>query len=109
MGHALMENRSGLVVEAGTDTGQRPGGARGRRSDDRASFAGCAAPLTLGADKGYDASGFVADLRVPKVTPHIAQNLRGRRSAIVGRTTRHPRYAMSQQKRKRTLPGAGAA
>jgi hypothetical protein len=57
--------------------------------------------LTLGADKGYDASAFVADLRALNVTPHIAQNLSGRRSAIDGRTTRHPGYAASQQKRKR--------
>ena len=49
----------------------------------------------------YDASAFVADLRVLNVTPHIAQNLSGRRSAIDGRTTRHPGYAVSQQKRKR--------
>ena len=35
------------------------------------------------------------------MTPHIAQNLSGRRSAIDGRTTRHPGYAVSQQKRKR--------
>ena len=35
------------------------------------------------------------------VTPHIAQNISGRRSAVDARTTRHPGYAVSQQKRKR--------
>jgi hypothetical protein len=43
----------------------------------------------------------VADMRALNVTPHIAQNTSGRRSAIDARTTRHPGYAVSQQKRKR--------
>jgi IS5 family transposase len=42
----------------------------------------------------------VADLRERKVTPHVAQNTSGRRSAIDGRTTRHAGYAISQRKRK---------
>jgi IS5 family transposase len=54
--------------------------------------------LTLGADKGYDAAEFVADLRTMCVTPHIAAKAKG--SAIDGRTTRHPGYAVSQRKRK---------
>ena len=33
--------------------------------------------------------------------PHVAQNTKGRRSAIDGRTTRHPGYAVSQRIRKR--------
>jgi transposase len=57
--------------------------------------------LTPAADKGYDAAAFVADMRALNVTPHIAQNISGRRSAIDARTTRHPGYALSQQKRKR--------
>ena len=36
-----------------------------------------------------------------KVTPHVAQNTTNRRSAIDGRTTRHPGYAVSQRIRKR--------
>ena len=55
---------------------------------------------TLGADKGYDAADFVAAVRALNVTPHIAQNT-SRRSAIDGRTTRHPGYAPSQRTRKR--------
>ena len=58
--------------------------------------------LTLGADKAYDAREFVDDLRDLNVTPHIAQNTSNRSSAIDARTTRHPGYAISQQKRKRT-------
>ena len=58
--------------------------------------------LTLGADKAYDVHEFVDDLRDLNVTPHIAQNTTNRSSAIDTRTTRHPGYAISQQKRKRT-------
>jgi Transposase DDE domain len=42
------------------------------------------------------------NLRDLNVTPHIAQNTTNRSSAIDVRTTRHPGYAISQQKRKRT-------
>ena len=58
-------------------------------------------PRTLGGDKGYDTRDCVADLRERRVTPHVAQNTSGRRSAIDGRTTRHPGYAVSQRIRKR--------
>ena len=52
-------------------------------------------------DKGYDSAEFVAGCRQLRVTPHVAQNQSGRRSAIDGRTTRHPGYAISQRARKR--------
>ena len=58
-------------------------------------------PQTLGGDKGYDTRDCVADLRRRRVTPHVAQNTKGRSSAIDGRTTRHPGYALSQRIRKR--------
>ena len=56
---------------------------------------------TVGADKAYDTKAFVADLRGLGVTPHVAQNTTNRRSAIDGRTTRHPGHAVSQRIRKR--------
>jgi hypothetical protein len=90
---------------------QRPGGWRGgdarfgpRRTPGRACAgrAPCrAAGVTLGADKGYDTDDFVMELREQAVTPHVAQNQSGRRSAIDGRTTRHAGYAMSLCLRKR--------
>ena len=40
-------------------------------------------------------------MRERKVTPHVAQNTSGRRSAIDGRTTRHAGYEVSQRIRKR--------
>ncbi len=57
-------------------------------------------PATVGADRAYDTRDFVWDLRGLSVTPHIAQNERGWRSAIDGRTTRHPGYSRSQRRRK---------
>jgi hypothetical protein len=57
--------------------------------------------ITLAADKAYDVADFIAKLREIKVTPHVAQNTSNRRSAIDGRTTRHPGYAISQRIRKR--------
>jgi IS5 family transposase len=60
-----------------------------------------AGPATVGADRGFDAKDFVMELRERRLTPHIAQNTSGRRSAIDGRTTRHEGYAQSQRARKR--------
>jgi transposase len=95
-GHVLMENRHGLAVSArvtlATGTAER---------EAAVAMAGRLRPgVTLGADKGYDTQACVAALRAAGVTPHVAQNTSHRRSAIDSRTTRHPGYAVSQQKRK---------
>ena len=99
MGHALAENRHGLIVQA--DTTEANGTAERASAlamvDRQAP--GTTNQLTLGADKAYDTSDFVADLRQMCVTPHVAQKIKG--SAIDGRTTRHAGYAVSQRKRKR--------
>ena len=96
-GHVLMENRNGLVVNA-TLT-QATGTAE--REAALALLEQCSPKqrLTLGADKAYDTKDFVADLRAAKVTPHVAQNNKRRKSAIDERTTRHPGYEVSQRKR----------
>jgi IS5 family transposase len=57
--------------------------------------------ITVGGDKAYDTREFVQSLRVLNAVPHVAQNCKGRNSAIDGRTTRHPGYAISQRLRKR--------
>lgn len=99
MGHLLIENRNGLIVDVRTTH------ATGRAEREAAVAMVAAAAhgrhVTLGADKAYDAAEHVAHLRAIGVTPHVAQNLSGRRSAIDGRTTRHPGYAISQRIRKR--------
>jgi transposase len=111
MGHLLMENRNGLIVDAALT---RAGGMAEReaalamldrrKGRHRRSLAG---------DKAYDVRSFVEDLRRRGVTPHIAidgnvrVNGRPRRTAIDKRTTRHPGYALSQRIRKRIEEGFG--
>jgi transposase len=104
LGHVLMENRSGLVV----DTRVTPADGYGER--DAALMMVADVPggrVTLGGDKGYDYPHFVADLRCMHVTPHVAQNVTNRRSAIDARTTRHGGYAISQRRRKRVEEAFG--
>jgi transposase len=100
MGHALMENRNGLVVDACLTPadGHAERIAALHMIEPRADRPQA---ITLGADKAYDAEDFVNELRAMKVTPHVAQNTSGRRSAIDSRTTRHAGYAVSQRIRKR--------
>jgi transposase len=105
MGHVLMENRNGLAVAAAlthaTGTAEREAALAllDRRTTGRR--------ITLGADKAYDVTAFVQDLRSRNVTPHIAidgrVSKRGvvRRTAVDGRTTRHPSYRASHICRKR--------
>jgi transposase len=100
IGHGLMENRSGLIVDARLT---RVSGHAERLAalDLIAPRGDRSRALTLGADKGYDAKDLVMELRELNVRPHIAQNSSGRRSAIDRRTTRHRGYAASQRIRKR--------
>lgn len=107
MGHALMENRSGLIVQG--DLTKADGHAERKAALDMVHrhSPGSTRRLTLGADKGYDAGGFVADLRQACVTPHVAQ--KSRYSAIDGRTTRHEGYALSIKHRKRIEEAFGWA
>lgn len=97
MGHILTENRNGFIVETEVsrsgldrewDSGLNLLAKLGRN------------PIqTVGADKGYDTSTFVEGCRGLGVTPHVAAKIN--RSAIDGRTTSSPGYAISQRKRKK--------
>jgi len=98
IGHGLMENRSGLIVDTRLT---RVSVERLAALDMIQGFADRPTAITLGADKGYDAADFVEELRTMNVRPHVAQNTKGRRSAIDKRTTRHPGYGASQRIRKR--------
>src|ERR1700680_1359107 len=95
-GHVLMENRNGLAVNGCVTQ------ATGRAEPQAAMAMVEAIPgwhrITLGADKGYDSKEFVAELRDHQVTPHVACKAT---TIIDERTTRHPGYLISQQKRKR--------
>jgi hypothetical protein len=100
LGHVLMENRNGLIVDAmltqADGTTERDAALlmlhRRWRKTRRA--------MSVGADKAYDTRDFVETVRELKVRPHVAQNVkRSGGSAIDRRTTRHNSYAISQQKR----------
>jgi len=101
MAHALMENRNGLLVDfqvtEATGTAERDMARQLLQEVKTDGFH----PATLGADKNYDTRQCVAELRQLGVTPHVTQNTSGRRSAIDGRTTRHPGYLVSQRLRMR--------
>lgn len=99
MGHLLIENRHGLIVDVRTT--HATGRAEREAAEAMIEAAARGRRTTLGEDKAYDAAEHVARLRTMGVTPHVAQNTSGRRSAIDGRTTRHPGYAVSQRLRKR--------
>ena len=100
IGHGLMENRHGLLVDACLTQadGHAERVAALHMIEPRADRP---TAITLGADKAYDAEDFVNELRSMNVTPHVAQNTSGRSSAVDGRTTRHGGYAVSQRIRKR--------
>lgn len=87
IGHGLMENRSGLLVDARLT---RVSGHAERLAalEMIEPYADRPRAITLGADRGYDAADFVEELRTLNVRPHVAQNISGRRSAIDRRTTR---------------------
>lgn len=98
-GHALMENRHGLLVDL------RIAEANGRAERDVAlqmldAAVANGGRATVAADRGYDTGDFVARCRQRGLTPHVAKNESGRRrSAIDGRTTRHVGYRMSLRAR----------
>jgi len=102
LGHVLMENRNGLIVDAmvteADGTAERDAAMlmvhkRWKRRQPIRS---------LGADKAYDTRDFVKILREMQVRPHVTQNLhRAGGSAIDARTTRHVSYQISQKRRPR--------
>ncbi len=97
MGHLMMENRNTLIVDAhlteANGTAERTTGLE--MIDDNAKPGS-----TVGGDKNYDTADFVAGCRKRGCTPHVSQNNTNRRSAIDGRTTRHPGHRISTIKRK---------
>ena len=109
LGHLLIENRQGLIVDAMVthadgyaerDAAVRMVRAQWRQAPGRRR--------TLGADKGYDTRGFVEQIRALDTTPHVTQNVTRRGgSAIDARTTRHRGYAISQHARPRIEPAFG--
>jgi hypothetical protein len=103
LGHALMENRNGLVAaaEATLATGTAEREAAARLSELLPEGA------TLGADKNYDAEAFVESLKARRIEPHVAINGtvsrtgKARKTAVPPEVAASLRYAISQRLRKR--------
>jgi transposase len=100
LGHVLMENRNGLIVDAmltqADGTAERDAALLMLHRQSRK----LRRVMSVGADKAYDTRDFVQTVRDMKIRPHVAQNLaRSGGSAIDCRTTRHSGYAVSQRKR----------
>ena len=106
-GHALMENRNGLVVaaeaslsaaDAEVDTGlallDRATPAVGQRKAEQ--------KITLGADTGYQEKGFVSALRAREVAPHVSEYVKGNlgRNSLTEAERSDERQSISQRKRK---------
>jgi transposase len=98
LANLLMENRHGLAV-ASLVTAPSPAQERQAALEMLQAVTG-GRRVTVGADKAYDETDWVAQLRRMNITPHVSQ-YQGRQSAIDQRTTRHPGYGISLQKRKR--------
>lgn len=105
LGHVLMENRNGLIVEA---MATQADGTAEREAAllmlyerwTKRCRQGRHGSMSVGADKAYDTRDFVKELREMDIRPHVAQNLkRSGGSAIDARTTRHRNYEISQRKR----------
>jgi IS5 family transposase len=98
MGHLMMENRNGLIIDArlteANGTAERTTALDMIEDNARPGS-------TVGGDKNYDTAAFVSGCRERGCTPHVSQNDTNRRSAIDARTTRHPGYRISTIKRKR--------
>lgn len=103
LGHVLIENRHGLIMDAMATTADgRAERDAGLRMLEALTATAPSKRRTVGADKNYDTAEFVTTTRTMNVTPHVSQNLKRRGgSALDGRTTRHDGYAESQACRPR--------
>lgn len=112
MGHTLSDNRHGLIASAmvtQADGFAEREAAKAMINDARQVLGDESIEVTLGADKGYDASEFIDACAKMKVTPHVAQNKSGRKSAVPDDIAQSAGYAQSQKKRKLIEQGFGWA
>jgi transposase len=112
MGHTLSDNRHGLITNAmvtQADGYAEREAAKAMISDARQALGDGDREVTLGADKGYDAKEFIDACVAMKVTPHVAQNKAGRKSAVPDEIAQSEGYALSQRKRKLIEQGFGWA
>ncbi len=103
LGHALMENRNGLVIAAeaslaGTDAER----SAALRMLDRAVAGRRGARVTLGADTQYQAAEFIHGLRARNVAPHLSEYVQGNlgKNHLTEQERADPGRSVSQRKRK---------
>jgi len=105
LGRGLMENRHSLFVDTwltlaiGTAERKAVGGMIGAMEGRHR--------VTVGADKNYDTTAVVTEMRSLNATPHIARNTSNQDSAIDDPVPHHPGYAISQVIHKRIEKGFG--
>ena len=112
MGHTLSDNRHGLIasdVVTQADGFAEREAAKAMISDAQQALGDDEHEVTLSADKGYDAKEFIDACVAMNVTPHVAQNTSGRKSAVHDEIARTEGYAISQRKRKLIEQGFGWA
>jgi len=107
LGHTLVENRNGLIVEAMATQADGYAEREAALLMLQKKQKGRKRRMTLGADKAFDAQDFVVAAREMNVTVHVTKNDKGRRSNIDRRTTRHPGYAVSLSRRWLVEEGFG--
>ena len=105
-GHALMENRNGLIVAAEASQScnaaerdialkmlDRVIGSKWKRLNKK---------ITLGADTSYQDRGFVQQLRERRVAPHISEYTKGNldKNCLTTRERNDQRRTISRNKRK---------
>jgi transposase len=106
-GHALTENRNGLVVaaeatlaatvaerEAALRMLDRTVGAKDKRNPEQ--------KITLGADTQYQEEKFIEDLRQREVAPHVSEYVEGNlgKNSLTEKERADERRAISRRKRK---------
>jgi transposase len=99
LGHALVENRNGLIAAAMATQGDGYAEREAALLMLQEKQKGNTQRITVGADKAYDTKDFVTAARALNVTAHVTKNEKGRRSNLDRRTTRHPGYAISLSRR----------
>lgn len=101
-GHALMDNRHGLVVAAEASLAGRDAEREAalRMLDRTVKAPG--QKVTLGADRGYQEPQFIGALRRRGIAPHVSEYVHGNlgKNGLSAQERADPRRLISQQKRK---------
>jgi transposase len=107
LGHALVENRNGLIAAAMATTADGFAEREAALTMLDAQRKGRKRRITVGADKAYDSKDFVEAMHKLNVTLHATKNDKKRRSNLDRRTTRHAGYAISLSRRWLVEKGFG--